>query len=72
MLLGISERITPRACQVQLTGALGLIITLGGSDPCRVGVPGPPALGELPLMALNLSGATTFEVLSELTDPACV
>lgn len=40
------------------TGALGLMITLGGRAPCLFGVPGAPALGEPPPIALNLSGAT--------------
>jgi hypothetical protein len=43
--------------EFQLTGALGLMITLGGSCPWRLGVPGPPALGDPPPIALNRSGA---------------
>jgi hypothetical protein len=59
--------------QCRLTGALGLIITLGGSWPWRLGVPGPPALGAPPPILLNRSG---FDIVlcpgfSELIDPDC-
>jgi len=43
-----------------LTGALGLIITLGGNCPRRLGVPGPPALGDPPPIALNRSAPPVF------------
>jgi hypothetical protein len=49
--------------QFELTGALGLIITVGGRGPSREGVP-PPLVGALPgLMLLNRSGTP---VLGEL------
>jgi hypothetical protein len=41
----------------QHTGALGLMITLGGRDGCRLGVPGPPPPGDKPPIALKRSGA---------------
>ena len=49
------------------------MITLGGSCPCLLGVPDPPALGEPPPMALNRSGV--FVALcpgfKELIEPDC-
>lgn len=59
--------------EILLTGALGLIITLGGSWPCRFGVPGPPALGDPPPIALNRSGAAIvpWPGLSEPMEPDC-
>jgi hypothetical protein len=57
-------------CDV-LTGALGLMITLGGSCPWRLGVPGPPALGDPP-PTLNRSGATILAPgFNEFIEPDC-
>lgn len=57
-------------CKALLTGALGLIITLGGSAPCRLGVPGAPALGDP--IALNRSGETLlWPGFNALIDPDC-
>lgn len=54
---------------VRLTGALGLMITLGGSWPWRLGVPGPPELG-VPPIALNRSGADMLcAAFKELMEP---
>ena len=58
----------------ELTGALGLITTLGGSCPCRFGVPGPEEFAGLTFMVeLNRSGALSvlWPGLRELIDPDC-
>ncbi len=44
-----------------LTGALGLIITVGGSGPCRAGVLPPLAACGEPPMLLSLSGTGVLE-----------
>jgi hypothetical protein len=47
------------------------MITLGGSCPWRLGVPGPPALGEPP-PTLNRSGATILAPgFNEFIEPDC-
>jgi hypothetical protein len=61
------------SCRTEgLTGALGLIITLGGSWPCRFCVPGPEELAGLTfIVELNRSGADSvlWPGFRELIEP---